>query len=123
MIKLGASMTTDFSASKIKAQHDKAVARALKGTAREYERLAQQYVPMLNGDLYKSAFRSPFEKGEIVYDTPYAKRIYYLNNETTNWTRDHHPEAMSHWGDFVKAKYIGQLTKVFKMYLNGGTKL
>jgi hypothetical protein len=123
MIKLGASMTTDFSADKVMSQHEIAMKRALKGTAREYERLAQQYVPMLTGDLYKSAFRSPFEKGEIVYDTPYAKRIYYLPNETTNWTRDHHPQAMSHWGDFVKSKYINHLTKIFNMYYNGRTSL
>lgn len=123
MIKIGASMTTDFSASKLKAQNEKAVARALKGTAREYERVAQQYVPMLEGDLYKSAFHSPFEKGEIIYDTPYARRIYYLNDKTTNWTTDFHPEAMSHWGDYVKSKYIGHLTKIFKMYLNGRTSL
>lgn len=125
MIKLGATMTTDFSASKVKSQNDKAVARALKGTAREYERVAQQYVPMQSGDLYKSAYRSPFEKGEIVYDMPYARRVYYLDNESTHWThdKDKHPKAMSHWGDFVKSKYTNHLTKVFKMYLEGRTSL
>ena len=125
MIKLGAEMTTDFSADKIKAQQEKAKARALKGTAREFERLARPYVPMQTGDLYKSAYRSPFEKGEIVYDTPYARYVYYRDNKSTNWThdKDKHPQAMSFWGDFVKAKYKDHLNKVFKMYLDGRTSL
>lgn len=118
MIKLGAEMTTDFSAKEVKAQQEKAKARALKGTAREFERLARPYVPMLTGNMMKSAFTSPFEKGEIVYDTPYARYIYYAPDSFT-LTRDFHPQATIRWGDFVKAKYMRQLKESFKRYYGG----
>lgn len=118
MIKLGAEMTTDFSADKIKAQQEKAKDSALKGTAREFERLARPYVPMLTGAMMKSAFTSPFDKGEIVYDTPYARYIYYAP-DSIHLTRDFHPQATTRWGDFVKAKYIRQLEDTFKRYYGG----
>jgi hypothetical protein len=119
MIKIGATMTTDFSKEKVLTEHERKLARATKGTAREFERLARPYVPMLTGALMKSSFTSPFDKGEVVYDTPYARNVYYRDNDTTNWTKDFHPNAMSHWGDYVKSKYIKDLTDVFKRYYKG----
>ena len=119
MIKIGATMTTDFSKEKVLTEHERKLARATKGTAREFKRLAEPYVPALSTELYKSANRSPFDKGEIVYDTPYARYVYYRDNEKTHWTDKPHKNARSHWGDFVKSKYYKDLVEVFKRYYKG----
>lgn len=119
MIKIGAIMATSFSKDKVLSEHKKKLARATKGTAREFERLARPYVPALSTDMYKSAYKSPFDKGEIVYDTSYARYVYYMNNKTTNWSKKHHKDARSYWGVFVKSKYYNDLVEVFKRYYTG----
>lgn len=121
MIGVRMAMETNFSAHQQKALSEERVKLACKGTAREFQRLADPYVPFLTGEMDKSSFRSPFDKGEVVYDTPYARHVYYLDNSATNWTRDKHPNAMSHWGEFVKSKYKDHLKSTFEKFYFGGS--
>lgn len=59
------------------------------------------YVPMDTGMLASSVVRaSNFEEGNIVYDTPYAKRLY--EGVAFNFSRNAHPQATYGW--FEKAK-------------------
>ena len=63
----------------------------------------EPFVPMDTGMLAASARESStFGSGMIVYNTPYARRLYY--GETFSFSRDRHPKATHHW--FEKAKSI-----------------
>lgn len=120
MISVKYDVQVNLNKNSILGKNEKDISRAVKGTAREFKRLAEPYVPWLTGDLTKSANLSDFAHGEITYDTPYVRYVYYRDDKTTNWTTDKHKNAMSHWGDFVKTKYKYELQKVFQRYLNGG---
>ena len=63
------------------------------------------FVPMDTGMLAVTPREaSDFENGIIVYDRPYARRLYY--GETFNFAADRHPKATHHW--FEKAKAARQ---------------
>jgi hypothetical protein len=54
------------------------------------------YVPFNTGATAKSAqTASDFAKGNIVYDTPYAKDIY--EDSGRSFSHDHHDKATDHW--------------------------
>ena len=59
------------------------------------------YVPMLTGMLASSPMRSR-TVGRIVYDTPYARRLYYGRN--FNFTKAFNPQAGAFW--FKRAKPV-----------------
>ena len=70
------------------------------------ERVAKDsdpFVPMDTGMLAGSVRESGIPgSGVIVYNTPYAHRLYC--GESFNFSRDRHPKATHHW--FEKAKSI-----------------
>ena len=53
-------------------------------------------------------------EGEVVYNTPYARRLYYGTH--FNFNRTHHPQAGAQW--FEKAKAIKK-----KAWLDGADKI
>lgn len=119
MIDVKYDVQVNLNKNYILGKNEKDIARAVKGTAREFERLARPYVPFRTGAMTKSAYTSDFANGEITYDTPYARYIYYAN-KNINLTKDKHPNATVRWGDFVKNKYKQQIQTVFQRYLDGG---
>ena len=59
------------------------------------------YVPMRTGNLMKSGqLGTKIGSGEIVYNAPYARRMYY--GTSFNFSKDKHPQACAQW--FEKAK-------------------
>ncbi len=61
------------------------------------------FVPFLSGSLDASPITSAQRgKGLIVYNKPYAKRLYYGTG--FNFTKSHHPKAGAYW--FERAKKI-----------------
>jgi len=91
--------------------------KATKGTAMRFRALADPYVPFLTGTTAKSAGFSDFDKGEITYDTPYAHYIYYAP-DTFHLTKDKHPNAITHWGEFVGKRYKRELLDTFQKILD-----
>ena len=60
------------------------------------------YVPMNTGALFKSAITgTELGSGEVVWDTPYARRCYY--GENFNFRKDKHPHAQAYWFEAAKA--------------------
>ena len=59
------------------------------------------YVPMRIGNLMKSgATGTVIGSGKVVYNAPYAKRMYY--GVSFHFSKDKHPQACAQW--FEKAK-------------------
>ena len=77
------------------------------------------FVPMDTGNLAESPARaSNFNKGQIIYDTPYAKRMY--NGVNFNFSTDKHPQAQAHWDEKAKTVHIKSWEKVAKRAIEQG---
>lgn len=63
------------------------------------------FVPMDTGMLASSSIRaSEPGTGEVVYDTPYAQKLY--SGVTMNFSRDKHPQATHHWHEKAKSIWL-----------------
>jgi hypothetical protein len=63
---------------------------------------SDKYVPMKTGMLVRSGIRATeLGSGNIVYDTPYARRMYYGVDFEFNKAR--HPLAQAFWFEAAKA--------------------
>ena len=72
------------------------------------------YVPMRTGMLASSPARSS-KVGEIVYDTPYAKKQYYNDGATFN--RSLHPHAGPRWLERSKAIWLPKWIELVRKLL------
>lgn len=75
------------------------------------------YVPFKTGVLSGSPLRNKRGAGEIVYDTPYARRLYY--GVKYNFNRTFHPQAGAKWLERAKAVWMKQWTQIVARLLNG----
>ena len=73
------------------------------------------YVPFDEGTLSGSVARAS-EPGMLVYDTPYARRLFY--NPQYRFSRQHHPLAGGDWFGRSKAdnsrKWVADVERVIK---------
>lgn len=68
----------------------------------EVIRTSEPYVPFQTGMLARSATSgTQIGTGLVVYDAPYARRMYYGNY---NFNKNEHPQAGNQW--FEKAKAV-----------------
>ena len=74
-----------------------------------------KYVPMRTGQLSGSHTEKPFH---VIYTAPYAK--YPYNGRGMRFTKDHHPNATSHWDKaYAAAGGEEQLAKAGTDFLKG----
>ena len=78
-------------------------AKAQKWLDNEVLKDSDEYVPMDTGNLRNSGITgTTLGSGEVVYNAPYAKRMYYGTH--FNFSKDKHPKACAQW--FEKAKAV-----------------
>lgn len=59
------------------------------------------YIPFVTGDLKRSSINfSDFEKGLLVWQTPYARRLFY--NPQFDFSKDANPNARGLWAEYAK---------------------
>lgn len=79
----------------------------------------QGYVPMDTGDTARSAqTASNLEDGEIIYDTPYARKIYY--GDRLNFSLEQHAHATHHWDQAYWADHGSEIVEMAKKLIIGG---
>ena len=74
------SITVDvqFNASALKAKFEAVNKKGIAAVCNEALKDANFYARMYSGDLIRSSIRASVpERGELVWDTHYAKRVYY----------------------------------------------
>ncbi len=81
------------------------------------------FVPFRTGMLDSSVMRaSQIGDGEIVYDTPYAREVYYgISNRTgrkLNFNKTFHPLASAQWIEQSKSAYLEKWTEIVKEILS-----
>lgn len=80
------------------------------------------FVPFRTGTLDSSALRSSkIGEGEIIYDTPYARHMYYGVHYKTgkpfNYSKTHHPLASEQWFEQAKSAYLEKWENTVKEIL------
>ena len=76
-----------------------------------------EFVRMDTGQLKKSsATASDPKKGVLVWDTPYARRVYYTGTPST----DVNPNASLMWVEKAKAAYINDWTEIAAKLVQNG---
>jgi hypothetical protein len=78
------------------------------------------FVPFRTGALASSPMRAGGKVGEIVYATPYARRLY--NSSGYNFRKSHHPQATDHWFEKAKAVWLPEWVRITMMELTGRGK-
>ena len=72
-----------------------------------------KYVPMKQGILKSSVIRSTvIGSGEVIYSTPYARRLYY--GVSFNFDKRKHPQAQAYWFEASKAVNKNKWIRVVK---------
>lgn len=80
------------------------------------------YIPKAIGTLEGSGIRaSRIGKGEVAWDTAYAKRLYY--NPQYNFSKDKNPNARGLWFEAAKANkksnWLSNAKKNYRRFFNG----
>lgn len=72
---------------------------------------SNQYIPFDTGNLAGSVARAS-TLGRIIWDTPYARRLYYGQNFV--FSKDSNPLARALWFEAAKAQYLKQWLAMIK---------
>jgi len=77
-----------------------------------------KHCPVDEGTLRDSMpVSSDFENGQLVWDTPYAKRV--MNADTVRTVKN--PEARPQWPEYTKSERLGEWRKFAASLLGDGT--
>lgn len=118
----GVQMSLDWRAN-FGAEKTAALQKAQFATAQKAAALIDQYVPFDTGILKNSVNQaSKFDEGLLVYNTPYARRQFYLHPEGECLHGDNRLRG-SYWGQRAIADHKDELEKfahdAAKQYLGG----
>lgn len=118
----GVQMSLDWRAN-FGAEKTAALQKAQFATAQKAAALIDQYVPFDTGTLKNSVNQaSDFKNGLLVYNTPYARRQYYLHEQGEDLHGDNRLRG-SYWGQRAIADHKDELEKfahdAAKQYLGG----
>ena len=119
-IQMQLSWRPDFGAEKTAA-----LQKAQYAMAQEAARLIDSYVPLDTGTLKNSVqTASKYDEGLLVYNTPYARKQYYLHAEGTDLRGDTGLRG-SYWGQRAIAAHKDELERfarnAVQENLGGGT--
>jgi len=94
-------------------------AQAQKFIDNEVLKDSAPYVPMRSGNLMKSGtVGTTLGKGEVIYNAPYAKRMYY--GVGFNFSKDKHPQACAIWFEKAKAIHKDKWMRGVQKIVGGG---
>lgn len=119
-VQMQLSWRPDFGAEKTAA-----LQKAQYAMAQEAARLIDSYVPLDTGTLKNSVqTASKYDEGLLVYNTPYARRQYYLHTQGQGLHGENHLRG-SYWGQRAIADHKDELVQFAKnaaqKELGGGT--
>jgi hypothetical protein len=83
----------------------------------EVVRLCSPYVPVDSGTLQQSAdFATDFGSGEVIYSTPYARRIYYTHKgQAANSAKPQDTRAGKLWFERMKADHLDDIIRTVRL--------
>ena len=84
--------------------------------AMTWHKLIQPWIPMRTGNLCENVAFSP--KGEIKYNAPYARHVYYGDNK--NFNKTYHPLASARWDEAARPSQESKLIDALQNYIDSG---
>lgn len=98
------SVRVRIETKQIKPKVKKAVEQARRVVDSQVLKDSNRYAPMDTGNLINSSLRaSQIGQGRLVWDTPYARRLYY--NPQYNFSKDKNPNAGGLWFERAKSRH------------------
>ena len=102
MIKM--DIKVHFDANAVANKIDNALNKAQHALDQQVLKDSNYFIPFDTGELMRSSLRSSqIGQGLIVWDTPYARRLYY--NPQYNFRKDKNPNAQGLWFEAAKAAH------------------
>jgi hypothetical protein len=99
---LSAETEVEFDEGKVRSRISEALRPVQAALDAQILKDANYFCPEDKGDLQSSAVReSRIGEGELVWATPYARRLYY--NPQFNFSKDRNPNARGKWFEAAKA--------------------
>ena len=90
---------------------DKALSKAQAALDEQVLKDSNYFIPYDTGELMRSSLRSSrIGEGLIVWNTPYARRLYY--NPQYNFSKDQNPNAQGLWFEAAKAIHYPEWVKL-----------
>lgn len=78
---------------------------------------SNRYARRQSGDLIKSSLiATNYQKGELIWNTPYAKRVYWTGTPLKN----KNPHARLMWADFAKSVHNKEWLKIAQKGASNG---
>ena len=115
--ELAVTVHAEFNALKLKKEFETRGRKAQYMLDTAVMRDTDPYVPMNTGELARSPqTASPPGSGRIVYNTPYAARLYY--GKKFNFSPSHHKLAQAEWFEASKAvngkRWIAEVERILR---------
>ena len=108
----------DLNVDKVCSRFDPKYQLAQSRLDSEVVRCSSPYVPMRSGTLMRSGENgTKLGSGQVVWNTPYARRMYYGLNY--HFSTDKHPQACAQWFEKAKAVYKDAWLKVVQETMKG----
>lgn len=103
-------MRLDIDTGKVLGRLRGNVEQAQRWLDNEVVKDSEPYVPFRKGVLTRSVYPSKNRGvGELLYNTPYARKLYYALGRAFNCAT--HPQACAQWFEKAKAVCLGKWTK------------
>lgn len=108
-------LNTQFTLSRFNSKYE----QAQKYLDSEVLRDSAPYVPFRTGNLMNSGNTGTvIGSGEVVYNAPYARRVYY--GTSMNFSKLKHPQATAQWFEKAKATKKDAWLSGVKRIIRGG---
>lgn len=108
----------DLDVGKVCSRFDPKYQLAQSRLDSEVVRCSSPYVPMRSGQLMRSGENGTKPgSGQVVWNTPYARRMYYGLNY--HFSTDKHPQACAQWFEKAKAVHKAAWLKVVQDTIKG----
>lgn len=113
----------DIDISELMNKKNKAAKSAQEQLDQAVLKDSNYYIPKDKSNLEGSGIRSSLiGKGKIIWDTPYARRLYY--NPQYNFSKDRNPNARGLWFEAAKSEkktsWLEQAKNEYRRVFNGG---
>lgn len=106
-----ARVTVKTDLKRIAPKVSKAVQKAHFTLDQQVLKDSNNYAPMDTGNLINSSINaSKIGDGQLIWDTPYAKRLYY--NPQYNFSKDKNPNAGGLWYERAKSRHLNEWIRV-----------
>lgn len=112
------SVRVRIETKQIKPKVKKAVEQAQRVVDSQVLKDSNRYAPMDTGNLINSSLRaSQIGQGRLVWDTPYARRLYY--NPQYNFSKARNPQAGGLWFERAKAQHSREWAETARKAIRG----